>query len=90
VITASSKIIFPSNGNSRKRATSPDRNDTEVIAHLIENYYLKTGNRSSVRLEEAVPQGGKELTGVSRGVIAVDTSNKIVAPQWPSRRHRTR
>ena len=53
--------------------------DTEVIAHLVEKYYLKTTNGSRPSLEEAVRKTVKQLTGVfALSVMAVDSPNKIV------------
>src|SRR5712664_699735 len=54
--------------------------DTEVIAHLVEKYFLKTANGHRPSLEECVRKTVLQLTGVfALAVIAVDEPNKIVA-----------
>src|ERR1700726_772472 len=54
--------------------------DTEVIAHLVEKYFLKTANGHRPSLEECVRKTVGQLTGVfALAVIAVDEPNKIVA-----------
>ncbi|MBV8051746.1 MAG: glutamine--fructose-6-phosphate transaminase (isomerizing), partial [Acidobacteriaceae bacterium] len=53
--------------------------DTEIIAHLVEDYFLKTNN-GRPSLEEAVRKTVRQLTGVfALAVMAVDEPNKIVA-----------
>jgi glucosamine--fructose-6-phosphate aminotransferase (isomerizing) len=54
--------------------------DTEVVAHMIEKYFLATGNGHRPSLEEAVRKTVTQLTGVfALAVISVDEPNKIVA-----------
>jgi glutamine---fructose-6-phosphate transaminase (isomerizing) len=54
--------------------------DTEVIAHLVERYFLKTSNGQRPSLEEAVRRTVTQLSGVfALSVIAVDAPDKIVA-----------
>jgi glucosamine--fructose-6-phosphate aminotransferase (isomerizing) len=54
--------------------------DTEVIAHLVENYFLRSPNGHRPSLEEAVRKTVKQLTGVfALGVISEEEPNKIVA-----------
>jgi glucosamine--fructose-6-phosphate aminotransferase (isomerizing) len=54
--------------------------DTEVIAHMVEKYLLKSANGHHPTLEEAVRKTVSQLTGVfALAVIAVNEPNKIVA-----------
>jgi glutamine---fructose-6-phosphate transaminase (isomerizing) len=54
--------------------------DTEVIAHLVEKYFLKTSDGIRPSLEEAVRKTVKQLAGVfALAVLAIDEPNKIVA-----------
>ena len=53
--------------------------DTEIIAHLVEKYFLQTNN-GRPSLEEAVRKTVRELSGVfALAVIGIDEPNKIVA-----------
>ena len=54
--------------------------DTEVIAHLVERYFIKGSNGHRPSLEEAVRRTVKELSGVfALAVISINEPNKIVA-----------
>src|SRR4051812_33906302 len=54
--------------------------DTEVIAHMVEKYYIKEANGSRPSLEEAVRKAVGQLTGVfAMAVISTDEPNKIIA-----------
>jgi len=54
--------------------------DTEVIAHMVENYFFPKSNGHRPSLEEAVRKTVKQLTGVfALAVISEEEPNKIVA-----------
>ena len=54
--------------------------DTEVIAHMVEKYYIKEANGHRPSLEEAVRKTVGQLTGVfAMAVISADEPNKIIA-----------
>ncbi len=54
--------------------------DTEVIAHLVEKFYVNHGNGHRPSLEEAVRKTILQLTGVfALAVISTDEPDKIVA-----------
>src|SRR6516164_4025011 len=54
--------------------------DTEIIAHLVEKYFLRKSNGHRPSLEEAVRKTVKLLTGVfALAVISEEEPNKIVA-----------
>ena len=54
--------------------------DTEVIAHLVEEYFLKSPDGVQPSLEDAVRQTVKHLMGVfALAVLGIDEPNKIVA-----------
>jgi glutamine---fructose-6-phosphate transaminase (isomerizing) len=54
--------------------------DTEIIAHMVEKYFINERNGHSISLEEAVRRTVKQLTGVfALAVISTEEPNKIVA-----------
>ena len=54
--------------------------DTEVIAHLVERYFLQASNAQHPSLEEAVRKTVSQLSGVfALSVISADAPDKIVA-----------
>ncbi|MBV9624443.1 MAG: glutamine--fructose-6-phosphate transaminase (isomerizing), partial [Acidobacteria bacterium] len=87
----SGKVVVVHNGIienyvSLKKKLSEDghrfttETDTEVVAHLIEKYFLHGGNGHRASLEDAVRKTVSQLTGVfALAVISADDANKIVA-----------
>jgi glucosamine--fructose-6-phosphate aminotransferase (isomerizing) len=54
--------------------------DTEIIAHMVEKYYINETNGHKLSLEEAVRKTVGQLTGVfAMAVISTDEPNKIIA-----------
>ncbi len=54
--------------------------DTEIIAHMVEKYFINERNGNKVSLEEAVRKTVQQLTGVfALAVISTEEQNKIVA-----------
>jgi glucosamine--fructose-6-phosphate aminotransferase (isomerizing) len=54
--------------------------DTEVIAHLVEKYLYRDGERLDLSLEDAVRRAAGEMTGqFAFAILAADEPEKIVA-----------